>query len=368
MNSIKDFLFTEILVFDEVDFTLAPINLILIGLCVLFYFVSKNLLRRSLSKLGEKSGKLAQKQQTIFRLGKQLLFILSLGLTVESFSVNNDHIHFGSLLQLKLTGEYNGFQLSFYHLVLAVVMFFSARVLLNLFKLYLHKIFEKRDWVDEGKEYTIFQLVKYATYTIIIISLVRSTGVKMDLLIASATALFLAVGLGLQGIFADYVSGIILLFEGTVQVGDVIRLDSINSVAKVEVINIRTSKVKSREGESIIIPNSLLTSDAVVNWTHQDKLTRFSISVAVAYGSDTRQVEQILIDSTKVYKDLSKRRPPVVFLQNFGDNGLEFELHFWAEKSFQAEKARSDIRFEIDAQFRKAGIEIPYPQRVVHKV
>ncbi len=368
MDKVKDFLFAEILVLEEFDFTLAPINLILIGLCVLFYFVSRSLLKKSLYKLREKSDKLAQKQDTIYRLGKQLFFILSIGLGVESLGVNNDHIHFGSLLQLKLTGEYNGFQLSVYHILLAIIAFFTTRVLLNLFKLYLHRTFEKRDWVDEGKEYTVFQLVKYATYTILIISLVRSTGVKMDLLIASATALFLAVGLGLQGIFADYVSGIILLFEGTVKVGDVIRLDSINSVARVEVINIRTSKVKSREGESIIIPNSLLTSDAVVNWTHQDKLTRCGITVSVAYGSDTRQVESILIESTKVYKDLSKRRPPVVFLKDFGDSGLLFELHFWAEKSFQAEKAQSDIRFEIDDQFRKHGIEIPFPQRVIHKV
>lgn len=205
--------------------------------------------------------------------------------------------------------------------------------------------------------------MKYFVYTIALITLIKSTGVDMDILMNSAAAFIVAIGLGLRTIFADFVSGIILLFEGTVKVGDVLLIDG--EVSRVQMIHIRTSKVKTQDGEIIIVPNSKLTSENVVNWSHTDKSTRFIIQVGVAYGTDTRLVEQLLIDSTKVCKQLSKRKKPKVFFKDFGDSALIFELTFWGDRSFELEDAKSNVRFEIDRLFREHGIKIPFPQREV---
>jgi len=366
MDNLKETLFFELIWFEELDFRLAPINLIFLALCLLLYLFGKKIIWRSINKIKDKSTKVSQKRDAIFRLCKSLLFIVSVILAIESFNINHDHIHFGNFLKINLTGEYNGFQLSVYHLVFALSLFFVVRVLLNLFKLYLHKTFEKKDWVDEGKEYTIFQLVKYFVYIISIIALITSTGVRMNFLLTSAAALSVGLGLGLQTIFADYVSGVLILFEGTVKVGDVLWYN--DQPCKVEFINIRTSKISTLNGETIVVPNSKLTSDNVINWSHADKITRFTIKIGVAYGSDTRLVEKKLIEALGVSSLISKRRPPKVFFKDFGENALLFELTFWGERSFNMEIPMSEIRFEIDRLFRENNIKIPLPQRDVHVI
>lgn len=364
MQSLKEALFYEIYRFQELDFVIAPINFVLIGLCILIMFIAKRIAWRSLDALGNKTSRVRQKHETLYRLSKQIIYILTILLCVESFNINNDQVHFGTILNIPITGNYNGFQLYVYHILLAVAMVVFTRLILNLLKLYLHKAVEKREWIDEGKEFTIFQLLKYIIYVVMIIALVRSTGVKMDLLIVSSGALFVGVGLGLQFIFADYMSGIIILFDGTVKVGDVILLN--NQVARVELINIRTTKVTTREGETLIVPNSKLTSDTITNWTHTKKFTRFGIDVSTSYSSDTRQVESVLLEAAKKSRAISKTKKSVVFFRDFGDSGLLFTLYVWVDNSFDAEKTLSDIRHDIFALFAENNIEIPFPQRVVH--
>jgi small-conductance mechanosensitive channel len=160
------------------------------------------------------------------------------------------------------------------------------------------------------------------------------------------------------------VSGILLLFEGTVTVGDVIELNNI--IGKVEKISIRTSKIETRDRIVIIVPNSKLVSDNVINWSHNRAVTRFRIKVGVAYGSNVRLVMQLLEKAAEEHPDVVDNPAPKARFVNFGESSLDFELLFFSTKMFDIEFVKSEIRVDIDQKFRDNGVVIPFPQRDLH--
>lgn len=256
------------------------------------------------------------------------------------------------------------FKFSVGNIFLIVTIFVIAGFLARLVRMLLKKTFAKRDWIEKGREFTFLKLISYFIYVLAFIVAIESVGADLSSLLIASAALLVGVGLGLQHIFSDVVSGFILLFEGTFKVGDVIEME--NLVARVDRIDIRTSKVVTRDGNYIIIPNSTLTRDNIVNWSHSSQVTRFRISIGVAYGSDTRLVRSILEEIAKQHPEVSDHRPVVVRFSDFGDSSLNFELFFWAQQTWDIETIKSDIRFEIDERFRQSGIEIPFPQRDLH--
>jgi small-conductance mechanosensitive channel len=139
-----------------------------------------------------------------------------------------------------------------------------------------------------------------------------------------------------------------------------------NAVATITEINLRTSKVKTREGKTLILPNSILTHQLVNNWSYDDTLTRFTIAVAVAYDSDVDLVKEILIKCASEHPKVKNTKPVFVRLLNFGDNGLEMDVVFWADQNFEIEIYKSEIRFAIVNEFRTHNVEIPYPQQDIH--
>ena len=161
-----------------------------------------------------------------------------------------------------------------------------------------------------------------------------------------------------------YECGISIDGYNDIKIGDVIEVGGL--VARVQQIDIRTSKVMTRDGKYIIIPNSKLIGEQVVNWSHANTLTRFRIIVSVAYGSDTQLVKDILYNCALRHPDVSKNREIIVRFEDFGESGLAFHLFFWAKKTWVVETLQSEIRFDIDRQFRKNGIRIPFPQRDLH--
>ena len=165
-------------------------------------------------------------------------------------------------------------------------------------------------------------------------------------------------------LFNDVVSGFVVLFEGTVRVGDIIEIDG--TIARVQQIDIRTSKIVTREGIMILVPNSLITSNKVVNWSHSNITSRLSVNVGVAYGSDTGKVKQLLLQAAEEHKLVLKSPAPVVVFQDFGESSLDFQLRYWANKSWQMDQIKSDIRFRNDELFRENGVSIPFPQRDLH--
>jgi small-conductance mechanosensitive channel len=149
--------------------------------------------------------------------------------------------------------------------------------------------------------------------------------------------------------------------EGTVEVDDVVIVDGI--VGIVRKIGLRTSHVETREKVVIIVPNSKLVSENVVNWSHNKSSTRFVIEVGVSYPMDPRKVETILLRAAKEHPEIEDNPPPQVQFRDFGDSALEFHLHFYTLNFWSSERIKSDVRFSINALFREHGIDIPFPQR-----
>ena len=184
------------------------------------------------------------------------------------------------------------------------------------------------------------------------------------MLLAGSAALLIGIGLGLQEVFKDFVSGIILLFDGTIRVSDIIEVDGV--VGRVQEIRLRASELETRDGIIIIIQNSSFITGNVINWTHNRKLTRFTVVVGVAYGSDIEKVRKVLVQCAMAHDDVVKTPEPTVLFSEFGDSQLTFTLQFYSRSVFKIEFVKSDIRFIIDKAFRENNITIPFPQRDVH--
>jgi small-conductance mechanosensitive channel len=262
--------------------------------------------------------------------------------------------------------ELNNVNITVFSLFIIVLIFVGIKLLMRGFKHFLSKQFLRKNIIDKGKEYTIIKLTSYVVYVGGFFVALDLVGINLSLLLGASAALLVGVGLGLQNVFNDIVSGFILLFEGTFKVGDVIEFD--NTVAKVDQIDIRTSKITTRGGTTIIVPNSQLVNDHIINWSHGNKETRFSITVGVAYGSDTNLVKELLINAAKSHESVLDDRDVIVRFQDFGDSSLNFELFFWASNLWKIENLRSDLRFEIDKAFRANQVSIPFPQRDLHIV
>ena len=186
----------------------------------------------------------------------------------------------------------------------------------------------------------------------------------MTWFLAGSAAFGLGIGLGLQTFFNDLISGIFLLFEGTIEVDDVIEVDGI--VGKVMKISLRATTVITRDDIIMIIPNHKFFAENVINWSHNEDQTRFSVEVGVAYGSDTALVKEILLACIAEHPEVLDKPDPIVRFNDFGESSLDFEVFFWSENIFRIERIQSDIRFLIDQKFRDNAVEIPFPQRDIH--
>ncbi|MEZ5058257.1 MAG: mechanosensitive ion channel [Saprospiraceae bacterium] len=262
--------------------------------------------------------------------------------------------------------EYDFLNIGGYHLnlwlllkVLIVIVIF--RVGLYIIKYILKGFFNRHQNVDTGRQYAIMQFVKYIIYFLAALFVLETVGVKMSAIWAGAAALLVGAGLGLQQAVSDFFSGIVLLSEGTVEVGDVVIVDDI--VGKVSKIGLRTSKVQTRDQTTILIPNSKLVMENVQNWSHNRIPARFHVNVGVAYASDVRLVEKILLQAVKEQKGVLKNPPPRVQFVDFGNSSLDFKVFFFSRELMPIEFVKSDIRFRITQLFRENNVEIPFPQR-----
>ncbi len=255
-------------------------------------------------------------------------------------------------------------------LLVVVLILFGTRLSLSLFNKILNPFFRKRN-IDTGRQKALFQLIKYLVWVIAIAFTLEFLGFKITLLIAGSAALLVGLGLGLQQIFQDLVSGIFILMEGTIREDDVIEIDGL--VGKILLINLRTSQVLSRDGIVIIVPNHKFINENIINWSHSSQATRFKVTVSVAYGTDVESVQEILVTCAASHADVLKdsthpEKAPFARLVDFGDNGIHFELYFWSTNIFRIESTKSDMRFAINKIFNENKIVIPFPQRDVHMI
>lgn len=347
----------------------ALINILVIGIIFLIAFIIRRLVQKHLkSVLRKATVQIEGKSYTGYRLVKQFVYVIAIILSVNSFQITNPEVSFSDFLVYKLIDVEN-FKISIFHIFLIFGLFFGAKIVLNLIKLFLERKAQENPEIDSGTQYVYFQVAKYIIYTFVILFSIQSIGVNLIILVTSAAGLFIGIGFGLQDLFRDMISGFILLLEGSIKVGDIIEINEGGTdplVAKVLKINIRTTKIETREGNTYIIPNAKLTQEYVENWNFGSSLTRFSIPLTVEYGTDTELVKRLLKQAAFSHPKVKKNKDVFVRLLNFGDDGLEMDLVFWADQSWRIEMYKSEIRYEIDRLFREYGIKIPFPQRVVH--
>lgn len=250
-----------------------------------------------------------------------------------------------------------------YSLVAVLAILLVTNLLLRIIRMALNRR-ARRDDVDTGATYALYQIIRYILWIVAIGLMLESFGIKLTILLAGSAALLVGIGLGLQQTFNDIVSGIILLTEQSIKINDVLEIDS--DVVMIQSIGLRTSKGLNRDDISIIIPNSLITTSKVINWSHQSDKTRFRIDVGVAYGSDVDKVIGILEESAREHPDVSGHQLIEGRLVNFGNSSLDFQLLFFSKNIFRINKVKSDIRRIIDRKFRENGVVIPFPQMDVH--
>ncbi len=254
--------------------------------------------------------------------------------------------------------------ISVYSLLISAVIILATMVFLKIVRKIFLRFIESKQ-LDRSAFWSIFQIVKYFVWVIVAVLILDSLGVQISILLASVAALLVGVGLGIQQLFNDLASGIILLIERKLKIDDVIQLED-GEVGRVTHIGLRTSEIKTRDDIVMIIPNSNFVNDKIINWSHIDENTRFHINVGVAYGSDPQQVKECLLKCVKDHPDVSRYPEPFVRFNDFGDSSLDFQVFFWAANSFVVERVKSDIRYTIFAAFKEKEIEIPFPQRDLH--
>ena len=255
------------------------------------------------------------------------------------------------------------YKLRIYNIIILLLIFLATKILLWLIKKALSRR-AKFKKLDAANTYALFQIIKYVLWVIAISLALESIGIEITVLIAGSAALLVGVGLGLQQTFNDVISGIILLSEKSIKINDILEIDG--DIVKIQEIGLRTSKALNRDDISIIIPNSLITTSKVINWSHQSKKTRFKIDVGVAYGSDVDLVIKILEESAFEHPDVLDRNLVEGRLINFGNSSLDFQLFFFSKNIFRIDKAKSDIRRTINKKFKENNITIPFPQLDVH--
>jgi len=247
-----------------------------------------------------------------------------------------------------------------------IVAFSFVLIITNLIRILFKRLIlkSKNNHIEEYKKYSLYRLLAYFIWTLGIVIGLEAAGISVTILLAGSAALLVGVGLGLQQTFNDLVSGLILLFEGSIKLNDVVVVDG--QYGQIIEIGLRTSKIETRDNIIMIIPNSKFITENVTNWSYNNKITRFHVNVSVAYGSDLELVKSLLIEVAKDHPDVLHDPKPMVEFNNFGDSGLIFNLFFWTENAFESRIIQSNLRFKIDKIFRENNITIPFPQRDLH--
>lgn len=245
-------------------------------------------------------------------------------------------------------------------LIVATVIFITTVVLRIILKIATKNLPEE----DRGKFNVVYGYFRWLIYLVILLITLDSVGVNVTAIFAASAALLIGIGLALQTLFQDIISGVFILVDQTVRVGDIVELEG--KVGRVEEIKLRTTRAVTIDNKVLIIPNHLYLENSLFNWTQNGRLTRESVSVGVAYGSDVQLVKKLLIQAAHTTPSILSDPEPTVIFTDFGDSSLNFKVIFTVSDSFKAQLPKSEVRFKIDQLFREHNINIPFPQRDVH--
>ncbi|MEZ4773920.1 MAG: mechanosensitive ion channel [Bacteroidia bacterium] len=256
--------------------------------------------------------------------------------------------------------EIGNYHISVFSIIQIIIFFLIVFTFLRIIKKAVYRVKK----FDLAKKYAIYNLFKYFTLVFSSVVAMQILGFNLSVLVASSAALLVGIGLGLQNLFSDFVSGIILLADNSVKVNDVIQVNGL--VCRVQEINLRTTTVLTRDDKFIILPNTQLTGNQLINWTHSHLASRFEVKVGVDYGSDVSLVMRLLKEAAEAQMGVLREPAPFVRFADFGESSLNFTVLFWVEEVFRVETIQSGVRVKIFELFKQNGVQIPFPQRVIH--
>lgn len=261
------------------------------------------------------------------------------------------------------SGE-TGSKITFEALFQAVLFFLCSSYILRHGKNFLEKYFLSHLKVDTGVQHTVLTLIGYFVWILITLLTLSIMGLNLKNLAIVFGALSVGIGFGLQNIVNNFVSGLIILFERPIKEGDWVVINGQEGI--VRNIRIRATELETFDNSSVLIPNADILSGNVLNWTHKNVLGRVVVPVNVSYDSDLEEVRDILLALAAEEERLLKTPEPYVWVTNFGDNGIDMELRAVTGNVMYKGFIKSDLMFRIFRVFKEKGIEIPFPQRVVH--
>jgi small-conductance mechanosensitive channel len=302
----------------------------------------------------EGSGNIEEK--SAIRIGQTIVIIAAIYMLMSGLNLDFSLFEY----TVRNNGNPTTIDFRFTKVLSGLMILLIARLILWIItEIFLYGVYNRRR-IDSGSRFAINQLIKYFVYVIAIFVALDHVGINMTLIWTGAAALLVGIGLGLQQTFNDFISGVVLLFERTTSVGDILEFE--DKVGTVRKIGLRASTVETRYNKSVVVPNSKLVNENVINWSHYHNRVRFEVAVGVAYGSDTNLVKEILITAAENHKEVLKFPAPFVRFADFGNSSLDFNLSFFSRNYLFIEDVKSDLRFEIDKKFREEGVTIPFPQ------
>lgn len=247
------------------------------------------------------------------------------------------------------------------HLLIVIISLIFSNLIIRIIKKFVTKQLPDS---EKQKFIGVFQFFKYFVYVLVVLISLHVSGVNMTLFFTASAALLVGIGFAMQQLFQDVLSGILMILDQSLHVGDIIEIDG--KVCKVEKISLRSTKAVTRNNRVLIIPNHKFINDILFNWTQNSYTNRENVTVSVAYGTDVNLVKLILENIPFQIEGVVKEENVLVLFEDFGASGLQFSLYFHVFNGMQSPLIQSNIRFKINEEFTKAGIVIPFPQQDIY--
>lgn len=249
------------------------------------------------------------------------------------------------------------------NVLILVVVLVIASIILKI----INRLITRNLPLPNKKKFdVVFAYGRWLVFIVIILITSNSVGIPVTGILAASAALLIGIGLALQTLFQDIISGIFILVDQTVHVGDIIELDG--KVGRVDQITLRTTRATTAENKVMVIPNHLYLTTSLYNWTQNDTTTRESVNIRVAYGTDVQLVKKLLLEIATNHPSVLKSPEPTVLFTDFGESALNFKVTVTLNDSFNMRFTQSDMRFEIDRIFKEHNISIPFPQRDIRLI
>src|SRR3954462_13217105 len=300
-----------------------------------------------------------------FKLDTNFIAIVTTILSVTSLVFFTVSAVNAAGIPLLWTAPLPGINLSLLQLFFLVTLLVSVFWISSKTKRFLFNRYLVRSGLDRSLQYAIAQIISNVVLVVGIFIVLDNAGIHLGALAVFAGAVGVGVGFGLQNIASNFISGLVILAERPIAIGD--RVEVAGVAGQVQQIRARSTVIVTNDNITMIVPNSKFIDSPVTNWTYGDPRVRFRIPVGVAYGSEVKKVCEALIAAGRSTAHVLEDPAPSVFLKQFGENALDFELIVWSsEMSHRPSRFKSDLNFAIEEKLREAGIEIPFPQRDLH--